>query len=43
MEETKRKRRRRKHRFYGEDYSILRERKEKKDYVPIADRHIDGA
>ena len=43
MEENKKKKRPRKHRYYGEDYSILHERREKKDYVPIADRHIDGA
>lgn len=44
MENEAKKRRRKRHRaFYGEDYSIIRERKERKEYIPIADRHIDGA
>ena len=42
----KRQRRRRRRR-YGEDYSIIRDRENgssrKKEYIPIADRHIDGA
>lgn len=38
----KRQRRRRK-RKYGEDYSIIKDKEYKKEHIPIADRHIDGA
>lgn len=37
----KRRKRRKK---YGDDYRIVYEKREQKDeYIPIADRHIDGA
>ena len=40
-----RRKRRRKHSYKtGEDIDILNEKKDKdKNYVPICDRHIDGA
>ena len=46
MEEVKKRRKRRHRRMTGEDIHMFREREHdnrKKDYVPICDRHIDGA
>ena len=46
MDEVKKRRKRRHRRMTGEDIDMFREREQerrKKDYVPICDRHIDGA
>ena len=38
------KRRKKRRSKYGEDYKIISEKRERKEeYIPIADRHIDGA
>ncbi|MEE0085361.1 MAG: hypothetical protein UE068_14145 [Paludibacteraceae bacterium] len=39
---TGKRRKRKKH--YGDDYKIIKEKREREEkYIPIADRHIDGA
>ena len=46
MEEERKRRKRRHRRLTGEDIDMFREREHedrKKNYVPICDRHIDGA
>lgn len=38
------KRRKKRRNRYGDDYEIIKEREQRdKKYIPIADRHIDGA
>lgn len=38
------KRRKKRRSKYGDDYKIVYEKREQKEeYIPIADRHIDGA
>ena len=46
MEEIKRRRKRRSRYYTGEDIDMFHEKEHdnrKKEYVPICDRHIDGA
>lgn len=46
MEEERKRRKRRHRRLTGEDIDMFHEREHeqrKKEYVPICDRHIDGA
>ncbi len=41
---TGKKRRKKRRSGYGEDYKIIKEKQTyDREYIPIADRHIDGA